>query len=140
MGLKLTANLTKTFKKLSDDLEKRHKDIVKETLIDTHNRIILTSPVDSGVYRANNFLEANTSTKEATTESNMNMRLAETESVKIEIKNGKKYVLYNPVAYAEKIEGGHSKQAVQGVYAPAAEFMRGLITKKQLRIKFEAVK
>lgn len=140
MGLKLSANLTKTFANLSEAIQKEHKRVVREVLLNTHNEIILTSPVDIGVYRANHFLEADTATREAVTETSPSNRIAEAESINIEIKNGKQYIFYNPVAYAEALEAGHSKNNPNGIYAPAAEKMRSLIRKQGFKVKYKVTK
>lgn len=140
MGLKLSANLNKTFANLSRDIENEQKRVVKEVLLNTHNQIIITSPVDTGTYRANHFLEADSATKNATQDNNENQRTAEAQSVSIALNNGKKYILYNPIEYAEALEAGHSPQRPQGIYAPAAEFMRSFIKKQKMKINIKVEK
>lgn len=136
MSLKWSSNLRASFNDLAKQIEDESERVIKETLLNTHNKIIVDSPVDKGTYRANNFLEADRASRDAEETTNQEERVQEAEAVKIEAKDGKTYHLYNPVPYAEELESGRSKQAPQGVYSPAAEFMAERIRKAKMKAKW----
>lgn len=136
MPLKWSSNLRESFSDLAKQIEGESERVVKETLLNTHNKIIVDSPVDTGHYQANNFLEADIASKGEEDTTDYAKRVQEAESVKIEAKDGKTYHLYNPVPYAEALEGRHSGQAPQGVYSPAAEFMADRIRKSKMKVKW----
>jgi hypothetical protein len=134
MGLKLSADLRKSFSDLEKQISKQKEEMVKKTIIDTHNEIITKSPVDSGIYRASNFIGVNRTTDDIATDDNI-------PSSDVDVKDAPstEYIFYNNVPYAIAIEGGHSKQqAPQGVYFPASRRVADFIAKNAK--KFDKIK
>ncbi len=138
MGLKTSANLTKTFA----DLEKQIKDtsakFIKQTILDTHNTILVKSPVDSGIYRASNFIGVDADSDEVATSSTARSY----EGLDVDDRP-RKYIFYNNVPYAERLENGHSQQAPDGIYYPSALAMREFIRRNGgefAKIKIKAKK
>lgn len=144
MCLKSTANLKRSFSNLSKQIKGANEEIVKRIIVNTHNQIIVNSPVDSGIYRASNFVqEGTTGQSMAESPDSLSDRINEAENIEIEIKGGKQYEFYNNLPYAGPIEAGHSDQAPEGVYSPAADQVAKFIRKNQdeyKKVKFKAVK
>ena len=134
MGLSLSANLTKSFKKLALELKSANERVIKKTIVNTHNQIILFSPVKTGYYRANNFVEVGSNgTRSPIAQDKESYRpnsISDADTLKVEFKKGNKYVLYNPVPYAQDLEGGRSDQAPNGVYLPASNTVKAFIKKQ----------
>jgi len=144
MGLEISANLIKSFRNLTNQIEDSNKDIVSKTIVNTHNAIMNESPVDTGIYKASNFVKEDRADDNIADNPNeASARISEANAIDPEIKNGKKFIFYNNQPYALKLEAGHSKQALGGVYAPAADSIVAFIKKNSKaykKIKFKAVK
>ncbi|KGA31119.1 hypothetical protein [Pectobacterium odoriferum] len=102
---------------IEEDVGKRLRIIAIQFL----NEIVISSPVDTGRFRANNQVSIGTADYSTTTATDKvgTPTLQQGSAV---IAQGKPYsVIYiqNNLPYAEPLENGHSKQAPTGVYANA---------------------
>lgn len=144
MSLTVSANLNKSFRNLVKQIDDANKDIVGKTIINTHNAILNESPVDTGIYKASNFVKEDRADGNVADNPNeLSNRISEARVIVPEIKNGKKYIFYNNLPYALKLEAGHSKQALEGIYAPAADSIIKFIKKNSKaykKIRFKAIK
>ncbi len=144
MGLSISANLTKSFRKLVKEIEGSNEEVVHKTIVNTHNAIQTISPIDKGIYVASNFVKADRAGNEvATSPDERSERSAEADAVVPEIKNGKKFYFYNNLSYALGLEAGRSQQAPSGVYSVAADRVAEFIAKNAKgykKIKWRVVK
>lgn len=102
---------------IEEDVGKRLRIIAIQLL----NEIVISSPVDTGRFRANNQVSLG-SADYGTTTATDKTGTATLQQGSAVIAQGKPYsVIYiqNNLPYAEPLEDGHSKQAPTGVYANA---------------------
>jgi len=117
----------------SQSIDQQYK-IAREIIFSTYTYMVYISPVDTGRYRASheiNIGSLNTSGKTLITPKctlhNAATSITKAKSVVDQIKKGwgnqKKFTVYisNSVAYAWKLEMGHSKQAPKGIYVLGRE-------------------
>jgi len=145
MGLTLSASLTKSFRNLSKQIVDTNENTVKEVIANVHNQILVNSPIAKGIYISNNYVAENREDARTTDKNHSdNERKQEMRDLKVEVKTGKKYVLFNNLPYATAIEGGHSKgKAPDGVYLPAADQVSKFISKNKKdykNIKWKSIK
>ncbi|MEA2018489.1 MAG: hypothetical protein U9N59_08575 [Campylobacterota bacterium] len=96
---------TKLNKNINAKIKKRD-DFVKGVIVSSYNQIVEGSPVDTGFYKANHFIDINNPnfrTKEDLTPNKYDLNgvdLAKTSSI----------FVHTSVVYANELEEGHSKQ------------------------------
>lgn len=105
-----------------------------EIALEAYRLISTRSPVDTGRFRASNFLTVDSSTTETVkeganfkSEEQANMRDAEARLSKLDLQKNKYIRIQNNLEYAEALENGHSKQAPRGVYAITGEIIKRLL-------------
>lgn len=124
-----------------DNFERDAEKVIKESVISAHGTIVTLSPVDTGRYKASNYISERVESNEVTSENeNFNAKIEEqTKNVEGKLENIS-YFITNNLEYAESIEGGHSQQAPNGVYAPASNITRRIIDRLILRLNSKRYK
>ncbi|MDC5248613.1 HK97 gp10 family phage protein [Acinetobacter baumannii] len=96
------------------DVVKNAEDQVKKITMDTVQSLVVSSPVDTGAYRASHIVSIGSA--------DFGVRGPETNAVQdaaiqaIKFKLGNLVYIQNNKAYAERLEDGWSDQAPQGIY------------------------
>jgi len=112
-------------------INKRNKErlrlVAQESYTETASKVIVSSPVDEGLFR-NNWMsglnEPNTSTTTATAKKGFGAkggaRFTEFLHLSTQFKLGDQMFLTNSLPYARRLEYGHSSMAPQGMVRIAA--------------------
>ncbi len=144
MALKL--NFAQFQKELEKEIKEK-RDILqenaKELVLTTYNEIMKESPVDTGFFRANNFVTFETRTNQVLESDPVKIKdfykqtgndLLKVTSDEINRKDffkTKKIFIQNNLDYASYIENGSSGQAPKGVYSVSYELARAEIEKQK---------
>lgn len=97
------------------DVTKTAEDQVKKITMDTVQSLVVSSPVDTGAYRASHIVSIGSG--------DFGVRGPETNSVQdaaiqaVKFKLGNLVYIQNNQPYAERLENGWSDQAPQGIYS-----------------------
>lgn len=94
---------------------------VKNIVMDTVQSLVVTSPVDTGAYRASHIVSvgsADMSVREPEVNANQD---AAVQAIKIKL--GNLVYIQNNQPYAERLENGWSDQAPQGIYSTTFNFI-----------------
>ncbi|EKU38120.1 MULTISPECIES: HK97 gp10 family phage protein [Acinetobacter] len=98
----------------SFEVEKKAEDHVKKITMDTVQSLVVSSPVDTGAYRASHIVSVGSG--------DYGVRGPETNAVQdatnqaVKFKLGNLVYIQNNKPYAERLENGWSDQAPQGIY------------------------
>ncbi|GEA69114.1 hypothetical protein PA3_32720 [Acinetobacter pittii] len=98
----------------SFDVEKQADEYVKKITMDTVQSLVVSSPVDTGAYRASHIVSIGSG--------DYGVRGPETNAVQdaaiqaVKFKLGNMVYIQNNQPYAERLENGWSDQAQQGIY------------------------
>ena len=93
------------------------------------------APVNTGLFRHNNFLTVNSKTTLTTEEPHEEVLEGGKENVdKCKFKHGDTLTIQNNLKYADRLEAGHSSQAPSGVYGVTEQIIRRQIAKR-IKIK-----
>ena len=101
--------------RFSFEVEKKAEDQVKKIVMDTVQSLVVSSPVDTGAYRASHVVSIGSA--------DYGVRGPETDAVQdaaiqaIKFKLGNLVYIQNNKAYAERLEDGWSDQAPLGIYS-----------------------
>ncbi len=140
MALKhnMTSFMRETEREIKKELAKQESK-AKTIVLTAHDMIINASPVDTGYFRANNFLTVDKTT-DLTLADGKDNYFAEVDKAVSEanrkIKNLKFHkissiTIQNNVVYGDKLESGHhSKQAPRGVYGVTEQRIKPLLNQK----------
>lgn len=99
----------------SFDVTKTAEDQVKKITMDTVQSLVVSSPVDTGAYRASHIVSIGSG--------EYGVRGPETNAVQdaaiqaVKFKLGNLVYIQNNLPYAERLENGWSDQAPQGIYS-----------------------
>ncbi|MCH7354337.1 HK97 gp10 family phage protein [Acinetobacter sp. NIPH 1958] len=97
------------------------KEHIKNIVIDTVQSLVVSSPVDTGAYRASHIVSIGSGDFGVRgPETNANQDAA-IQAVKIKL--GNLIYIQNNLPYAERLENGWSDQAPQGIYSTAFNFI-----------------
>ena len=94
---------------------------VKNIVMDTVQSLVVSSPVDTGAYRASHIVSIGSA--------DMGVRGPETNANQdaaiqaVKIKLGNLVYIQNNLPYAERLENGWSDQAPQGIYSTTFNFI-----------------
>ncbi|WPP68971.1 HK97 gp10 family phage protein [Acinetobacter pittii] len=97
------------------DVSKAAEDQVKKITMDTVQSLVVSSPVDTGAYRASHIISIGSG--------DFGVRGPETNAVQdaaiqaVKFKLGNLIYIQNNQPYAERLENGWSDQAPQGIYS-----------------------
>ena len=116
-----------------DNFERDAENVIKEAVLITHGTVTTLSPVDTGRYKASHFISKGQESDKVVSDGadyggETEKRKKEAESVKPKLESISWYVTNN-LEYSEALEGGHSQQAPNGVYAPAHIIARQAINR-----------
>ena len=105
----------------SFEVEKQADEHVKKITMDTVQSLVVSSPVDTGAYRASHIVSIGSA--------DFGVRGPETNAVQdaaiqaVKIKLGNLVYIQNNKAYALRLENGWSDQAPQGIYGLTFNFI-----------------
>lgn len=99
----------------SFDVVKNAEDQVKKIVMDTVQSLVVTSPVDTGAYRASHIVSIGTADYGVREPSTNAVQDAAIQAVKFKL--GNLVYIQNNKPYAERLENGWSDQAPQGIYS-----------------------
>ncbi|PKF33413.1 hypothetical protein [Acinetobacter proteolyticus] len=97
------------------------REHIRNIVMDTVQSLVLSSPVDTGAYRASHIVSIGSA--------DMGVRGPETNASHdaaiqaVKIKLGNLVYIQNNLAYAERLENGWSDQAPQGIYSTTFNFI-----------------
>lgn len=94
---------------------------VKNIVMDTVQSLVVSSPVDTGAYRASHIVSigsADMGVREPEVNANQDAAI---QAVKIKL--GNLVYIQNNLPYAERLENGWSDQAPQGIYSTTFNFI-----------------
>ncbi|ENU91600.1 hypothetical protein F971_02692 [Acinetobacter vivianii] len=94
---------------------------VKNIVIDTVQSLVVSSPVDTGTYRASHIVSIGSvdmGVREPEVNANQDAAI---QAVKIKL--GNLVYIQNNLPYAERLENGWSDQAPQGIYSTTFNFI-----------------
>ena len=121
------AETNKEIKKLQDKQVKEAKQIV----LGAYNQIIERSPVDTSLFKHNNFLTVNSKTNKTTDEPHKEVLDGGKENIeKCKFKHGDTLTIQNNLMYGSRLESGHSKQAPAGVYGVTEQKVKRELAKR----------
>lgn len=102
-------------------IAKGNEKLIQKITMDTVQSLVLSSPVDTGAYRASHIVSIGSA--------DMGVRGPETNASHdaaiqaVKIKLGNLVYIQNNLAYAERLENGWSDQAPQGIYSTTFNFI-----------------
>jgi len=115
------------------EIEKLQKKQVSEAngiVLGAYNEIIEKSPVDTALFKHNNFLTVNSTTDKTTDEPHQEVLDGGKQNIgTCEFKHGDTLTIQNNLSYADMLESGHSKQAHAGIYGVTEAKTRKLLNK-----------
>lgn len=109
---------TADLKRFSDKAEKDMNRFCRLIALDLHKRVVTRSPVDTGRFKANNQVSLNglPSDSQLSVDKGGGATITSGSNEIARFNLGDTIFLYNNVAYAMRLEFGHSKQAPTGIY------------------------
>ena len=102
-------------------LQEKQVSMAKQIVLGAYSQILDRSPVDTGLFKHNNFLTVNSKTNKVTgDEFDSSMKAVIDggfENIeKAKFNHGMTLTIQNSLSYADALESGHSSQASAGVY------------------------
>ena len=140
----LSLNFASFQKELDKEIEQNRALVeanAKEVILTTYTEIMRESPVDTGFFRANNYLTYNGRTNQVLEDDPVKIKDFYTPTgndllnVVTDTLNGKdiyrvkSIAIQNNLPYAEVLENGHSKQTPRGIYGVAYEKVKSEIAR-----------
>jgi len=111
-------------------LQKKQVSEAKGIVLGAYNEIIDKSPVDTALFKHNNFLTVNSTTQKTTDEPHQEVLDGGKQNIQTaKFKHGDTLTIQNNLSYADALEAGHSKQASAGIYGVTEEKTRKLLNK-----------
>lgn len=107
-------------KRVKEALIRRSRKLVQGLTLETHRRLVLRTPVDTGRARGNWMLsvdEPDSSTRPDNFDRNGAAAAAEAAGFAKQVDFGDNVFIVNNLPYIEPLENGHSKQAPNGMVA-----------------------
>ncbi|EHU1920604.1 HK97 gp10 family phage protein [Acinetobacter baumannii] len=99
----------------SFEVEKQADEHVKKITMDTVQSLVVSSPVDTGAYRASHIVSVGSGDYGVREPSTNAVQDAAIQAVKFKL--GSLIYIQNNQPYAERLENGWSDQAPQGIYS-----------------------
>ena len=129
----MPSNIDQFIKETNAEIKKLQDKQVKEAkkiIITTYAMIVDNSPVDTGLFRANNLVTYNSKTNE--TVDNPSLKDIENKAIieRAKLMHGDTMTIQNNLVYADRIEAGWSTQAPAGVYGVAEAIIRRKLAKR----------
>ncbi|MDC5289063.1 HK97 gp10 family phage protein, partial [Acinetobacter baumannii] len=103
------------------DVSKAAEDHVKNIVMDTVQSLVVSSPVDTGAYRASHIVSVGSGDYDIRGPETNPIQDAAIQAVKIKL--GNLVYIQNNQPYAERLENGWSDQAPQGIYGLTYNFI-----------------
>lgn len=105
----------------SFEVEKQADELVKKITMDTVQSLVVSSPVDTGAYRASHIISVGSGDYGVREPSTNAVQDAAIQAVKFKL--GSLIYIQNNQPYAERLENGWSDQAPQGIYGLTFNFI-----------------
>lgn len=105
----------------SFEVEKQADELVKKITMDTVQSLVVSSPVDTGAYRASHIVSVGSGDYGVREPSTNAVQDAAIQAVKFKL--GNLVYIQNNQPYAERLENGWSDQAPQGIYGLTFNFI-----------------
>ncbi len=105
----------------SFDVAKTAEDKVKEITMEVVQSLVVSSPVDTGAYRASHIVSISSGDFGARGPETNPVQDAAIQAVKFKL--GNLVYIQNNQPYAERLENGWSDQAPQGIYSTTFNFI-----------------
>lgn len=109
---------TADLKRFGEKTEKSMNRFCRLVALDLHKRVVNKSPVDTGRFKANNQVSLNglPSDSQLNVDKGGDATITSGSNEVARFNLGDTIFIYNNVAYAMRLEFGHSKQAPTGIY------------------------
>lgn len=105
----------------SFEVEKQADEHVKKIIIDTVQSLVVSSPVDTGAYRASHIVSVGSGDYGVREPSTNAVQDAAIQAVKFKL--GSLIYIQNNQPYAERLENGWSNQAPLGIYSTTFHYI-----------------
>jgi|SaaInlStandDraft_4_1057021.scaffolds.fasta_scaffold47336_2 hypothetical protein len=124
--------------KVVKDFKKLTSDAITETAIEIHGAIVRTSPVRTGLYRSNNFIEVDGQHENTETSTRQKaQRSREALNIRFVLGKNRSIHLFNNLVYADTLEVRDYGQSQMGVYYPASLRVGKIFQRKFKQKKFD---
>ena len=123
------SNIEKQLRAIAEKAERKSDEFYRATMIELGNRIIIRSPVDTGVFRAN-WQSSFTFTPVTTDDNKQATSINKLNDTAIRLTVDDKFYFSNSLPYAEELEKGSSKQAPTGMVRLSIAEIEGIVETK----------